>query len=113
MVQISSEFFQKSGLLPSLANDARRNLRFCFCSCADATFHALAPEQEPLKCVVVTGDLSRSGLSLLHDKQAFPGQKIDLVLGNGTERKVKVVRCRRQKDGQFLIGCRFVQKASE
>src|SRR5687767_12786671 len=104
MVQVGDEFFQKTGVMPSVPNDARRHPRFYFRSCADATFHPLAPGQEPMKCVVVTSDLSRSGMSILHDSQVFPGQKIDLVLGNGSEKCVEVARCRRQKDGTFLIG---------
>ena len=46
---------------------------------------------------------------LLHKQQLFPGQKIDLVLTDGQERRVEVIWCRRLGVGCYSAGCRFVK----
>jgi PilZ domain len=63
--------------------------------------------EEPQECEVLTTDVSRSGLSLLHRKQLYPGQQILLVL-NGANRLVEVCWCCRVWSGLYSAGCRFV-----
>jgi len=101
-------FFDKTGMLPVLPDDARQFPRFYFRSCAEATIHPLGGG-EPSHCFVLTRDLSRTGVSLLHAKQLFPGQRLELVLNGQSTRTVEVVRCRRLKDGWYVAGCRFAK----
>src|SRR3712207_2872028 len=62
---------------------------------------------EPQECEVLTTDLSRGGLSILHRKQLYPGQQILLVL-NDKNRMVEVCWCCRVWAGLYSAGCRFI-----
>ncbi len=62
---------------------------------------------EPLESDVLTTDVSRGGLSLLHRKQLYPGQQILLVL-DGANRMVEVCWCCRVWAGLYSAGCRFI-----
>jgi hypothetical protein len=104
-----AEFFDKSGMLPVTPDDGRRFPRFYFRTCAEAIIHPLFNAREPSRCFVLTRDLSRGGVSLLHASQLFPGQRLDLVLNGEPPRPVEVVRCRRLKDGSYVVGCRFTK----
>jgi len=107
MVEPIDEFFEKSGPLPITLDDVRRFPRFYFRSCAEATIHRLRPSQPLAQCVVLTRDLSRSGLSLLHNSQVFPGQRIDIVLDGRPPKALEVMWCRMLDEKLYLIGCRF------
>jgi hypothetical protein len=63
--------------------------------------------EEPQECEVLTTDVSRGGLSLLHRKRLLPGQQILLVL-NDANRLVEVCWCCRVWPGLYSAGCRFV-----
>jgi hypothetical protein len=93
--------------MPTVFHDQRRFPRFYFRSCADATIYPLAPGAEALKCVVVTRDVSRGGMGLLHTEQLFPGQRIELVLNGSVVKTLEVVWCRRLADRSYSVGCRF------
>jgi hypothetical protein len=60
-------------------------------------------------CQILTRDISRGGINLLHKQQLFPGQKIDIVLTDGQQRRLEVIWCRRLGVGCFSAGCRFVK----
>ena len=107
MAESLEEFFAKSGPLPVSLKDVRRFPRFYFRSAADAVIHPLRPGAEPTRCVVLTRDLSRNGLSLLHDAQLFPGQKVEVTLTEGPPRFLEVARCQRLEKDRYLVGCRF------
>ena len=102
------EFFNKSGMLPVSFDDARRFPRFYFRSVAEATIHPVGKQQEPSHCFLLTRDLSRSGLNLLHNAQLFPGQRLEITLDGREPRPIIVVWCKRQSPGNYLVGCKFV-----
>lgn len=106
----AEDFFSKSGPLPPSFDDDRRYPRFYFRTCAEATIYPIGRKDDPTagSFFVVTCDLSRAGVSLLHSAQLFPGQRIDLVLNGEPPRQVRVIWCRRWEDGRYLAGCRFV-----
>ncbi len=93
--------------MPRSFDDQRRYPRFYFRSCADATIYPLQPGAEPIQCVVVTRDVSRGGIGLLHTAQLFPGQRLDLVLNGELSKTLEVVWCRRVADNSYSVGCRF------
>jgi hypothetical protein len=107
MVEPIDEFFEKSGLLPITPDDVRRFPRFYFRSCAEATIYPLRPNQPTTQCFVLTRDLSRCGLSLLHNAQLFPTQRIDVVLDGRPPKSLEVVWCHRLDENMYLVGCRF------
>ena len=92
-------------------HEDRRFPRFSFRSCLHATVYPPPgnPEQEPRHCQVLTRDLSRGGMSLLHKEQLFPQQTIDVVLQDGLVRRLEVMWCRRMGAGCYSAGCRFVK----
>ena len=92
-------------------HEERRFPRFSFRSCLHATVYPAPgnPSAEPRHCQVLTRDLSRGGMSLLHKEQLFPQQIIDVVLQDGLVRRLEVMWCRRLGAGCFSAGCRFIK----
>jgi hypothetical protein len=87
--------------------EAREFPRFAFRGRAQAVVLAPQGDEEPQESEVVTTDVSRTGLNLLHRKQLQPGQQILLVLSDGN-RLVEVCWCCRVWPGLYSVGCRFV-----
>jgi PilZ domain-containing protein len=102
------DFFGKSGALPDVNDNARGFPRYYYRTWANAIIHPIG-KGEPLRCSVITRDLSRNGISLLHSTQLFTGQRIELDLNEKAPRAIEVVRCRRIGDACYVIGCRFVK----
>jgi hypothetical protein len=91
------------------AAEAREFPRFSFRGRAQAVVfppHG-SPEKEPQEYEVITTDVSRGGLNLLHRKQLYPGQQILLVLSSNN-RLVEVCWCCRVWAGLYSAGCRFI-----
>jgi hypothetical protein len=111
-VQSEHEFLATAD--PPDWSEARRFPRLDFRTCVQAVVHA-PPGETPANaehgsaCQVLTRDISRGGMSLLHKQQLFPGQKIDVVLNDGQERRLEVMWCRRLGVGCYSAGCRFVK----
>ncbi len=111
-VETEHEFMAQAGpLAPVAGDDGRRFPRFHFRSCIDALVHppANSPDGEPLHCQMLTRDISRGGMNVLHKAQLFPGQLIDVILHDGQRRRLEVMWCRRLGAGCFTAGCRFVR----
>ena len=106
-MESADQFFGNSGAMPPAYDDLRRYPRFYLRACADATIYPLNPGAEPIQCVVVTRDVSRGGMGLLHTAQLFPGQRLDLVLNGEMTKALEVVWCRRLADNSYSVGCRF------
>jgi len=104
------EFFELSGPMPTAWDDHRRHPRFYFRSVAEAYIHPLRGQLDPTAppIFLLTSDLSRSGVSLVHTDQLFPGQRLDLILNGEAPRPTEVVWCRRWDKERFSIGCRFI-----
>jgi hypothetical protein len=112
-IESDAEFFAKTGPLPTAWEEARRHPRFYYRARAAATVHPFrGAQQPPIECTVLTRDLSRGGLNLLHTEQLYPGQRIDLVLLDGVPRTVEVCWCRRLANRCYSVGCRFLTSGS-
>jgi len=61
---------------------------------------------------VITSDLSRGGVSILHRTQLVPGQQLMLML-NESMQLAEVRWCCRVWDGLFAAGCRFMTETRE
>jgi hypothetical protein len=108
------EFFNKSGPLPTAFDENRRHPRFYYRARVQAAIHPPGNQnQAPVECTLLTRDLSRGGINLIHNEQVFPGQQIDLVLTDGSPRSVEVIWCRRIAHRCYSIGCRFIRSAEE
>jgi hypothetical protein len=109
-VESDQEFFAPSGPLPMAWDESRRFPRFYYRSCAEAIIYPLrgGKNSTPAQCFLLTRDLSRSGLSLVHNAQLFPGQRVDVLLNGEAPRQLEVVWCRRWTHSRYLVGCRFI-----
>jgi PilZ domain len=114
-VDPQSEFFTKSGPLPTAWQEVRRFPRFYFRARVPAVIHPMSGGQggEAVKCCLLARDLSRGGINLLHSVQLFPGQRIDIALNDAASRSVEVVWCRRLANNCYAIGCRFFKAESD
>jgi PilZ domain len=111
-LEADADFYAKSGPLPTAFDEVRRFPRFYYRARVRAVIHPLSNKQQtPVTCTLLARDLSRGGINLVHDQQLFPGQKIDVVLTNGTQRSVVVMWCRRISHGCYSLGCRFTKSA--
>jgi PilZ domain len=109
-----ADFFGKSGMLPVVLDDARQYPRVYFRTCAEATVYQVGGAGKVRSCFLLTSDLSRGGIGLIHSRPLIPGQKLELLLSGESldgqqSRTVEVVRCQRTKDGRYVIGCRFTE----
>jgi hypothetical protein len=94
------------GAAPSSAD--REHTRIPFRGRAAAVvFPPPSSKAEPVESEVVTTDISRGGLSLLHRRELEPGQQVLLSLSRGTC-TVEVCWCCRVWAGLYIAGCRFV-----
>jgi hypothetical protein len=108
-IESMDDFFDRTGPLPTNFDDVRRFARFYFRSCAEAVIHPLVKRSgfEPAQRFVLTCDLSRTGLRLLHNEQLFPGQRVDVMLNGQPARAMEVVWCKRIAPKRYAVGCRF------
>ena len=108
LTESDHEFFAKSGPLPTAWDEYRRFPRFYFRSCFRMSIFPphVSRGSQPADCWILTRDLSRSGMSILHNEQLFPGQQLAVVL-NGVKRKMVVLWCRRLGQRCYTAGCRF------
>jgi hypothetical protein len=105
------DFFSKTGPLPPVYHDARRFARFYFRTCAEALIYPPGENQSPTRHFLLTRDLSRGGVGLLHSEQLLPGQRLDLLLDGKPPLTAVVVWCRRVSDRCYALGCRFEKES--
>jgi hypothetical protein len=67
----------------------------------------------PQVCFVLTRDLSRSGISILHPVSLIEDQRIDLEFSTGQKLLVQIQRVQRLELNCFLIGCRILRCESK
>jgi hypothetical protein len=93
--------------------NARKHPRGNFRGTALATIypHESRRNKEPIQCVVLTRDLSCSGIGIAHSEQLYPKQIV--VLEAVGKLLVGEVRwCRRVDDNFYVAGCRLVKTAA-
>jgi hypothetical protein len=106
-IEAADDFFAKAGPLPPAFDDVRRHPRFYFRSCAEATIYPFGPQREERHCFLLTRDLSRGGVGLIHREQLFPGQRMEITLNGHPPRQAEVMWCRRLAADSYVCGCRF------
>ena len=82
-----------------------------FCSSAALEYRPSFPSMSrPLTWHrVYTVNMARSGISFLHSEQLFPRERAGIVLLDGSDYDIEIVRCRRIQDRCFEIGARFIE----
>jgi hypothetical protein len=110
---IDDEFFAKVGPIPTDWDEARRYPRYYYRNRVPATVYPPDNSEEGIQqCFVLTRDLSRGGMSLLHNGQLFPGQRLDVVLPGDVQRSLEVQWCKRVANRCYSAGCRFVKRGA-
>lgn len=106
------DFFAKSGPLPTAFDEERRFPRFYYRARLQAAIYPLGVAgQPPVACSLLARDLSRGGMNLIHSEQVYPGQRIDVMLTDGSLRRLEVAWCRRLDNQCYTFGCRFIKSA--
>jgi len=88
--------------------NARRFERYDFRALATATIHPVRPTEKLQVCYVMTRDLSRGGLSILHPVPLAKNQQIDVELSDGRRFTLAVQWTKRLDLRCYCMGCRFV-----
>jgi hypothetical protein len=94
--------------IPTGSED-RRHPRFYFRTLATATIYPPTGQEEkgPHTCYVLTRDLSRGGISILHPVPLFQSQRVDLEFPTGQKLSVEIKWIRRLEQNCFVLGCRI------
>jgi hypothetical protein len=89
----------------------RKFRRHEFRTLAIATIHPPAGrEHEPAQmCYVLTRNVSRGGICILHPTPLFLSQRIDLELPDGRKFTLAIRWVTRLEHGRYVIGCRFAE----
>jgi len=98
------------GATESDSFDTRRFKRLAFSGTAQATIYPLeqAPGCEPIRCEVLTRDLSCGGIGIAHTERLAPQQMV--VLDAVGKLLISEVRwCRRVDKGFYVAGCRLIK----
>ncbi len=104
-----SGFLAKRGPMPPVSNDQRRFPRFYYPASALLYGEQLLPAfpRDIGRPVIMTKDISRTGVSLLHTSQLYPGEVLRLQLPCA-EKKLIVVRCQQRAEACFEVAGFFV-----
>ncbi len=102
-------FLKKRGPMMPVANDLRRFPRFFYPASALLSSEQTLPALPRTigRSVVLTKDLSRTGIALLHTDQFYPGEVLKLWLPCG-EKQLLVVRCKQTAECCFEAAGFFV-----
>jgi|RhiMethySRZTD1v2_1073278.scaffolds.fasta_scaffold796959_1 hypothetical protein len=105
---IDALFEPQSSQAHTLENPDREFSRVPFRGRAAATVYPSPNDagEKPFESEVLTTDISRGGLSLLHRRELLAGQRVLLKLKRGTC-TVEVCWCCRVWTGLYVAGCRF------
>jgi hypothetical protein len=99
-----------SSLFVPAGREARKFRRYFFRAHATATIYPEAGREgeRPQVCFVLTRDLSRSGISILHPVPLSEGRRIDLEFPTGQKLSVAIKRVKPLELGCYLFGCRIL-----
>ena len=101
--------FQKEGVLQTLMHDLRHFPRHHYHVRAVLHYRQTLPAvpRGEERYLVLTKDLSRSGLCFLHEQQLFPRERMAVDLAGGKHLNIEVARCTKHNDRCFEIGANF------
>ncbi|MBW8884723.1 MAG: PilZ domain-containing protein [Planctomycetia bacterium] len=93
--------------------DNRKFRRHDFRTLAIATIYPPngRENEPPYMCFVLTRNVSRGGLCILHPTPLFHSQRIDLELPDGRKFTLAIRWVTRMEHGRYVIGCRFAEIA--
>ncbi len=102
--------FQNEGATQTVMDDLRRFPRYHYHMRAVLHYRQTLPSMPrgEERYLVLTKDLSRSGLSFLHEQQLFPRERMAVDLAGGRHIDIEVARCIKHNDRCYEIGANFL-----
>lgn len=97
---------------PAKTENDREHFRYAFRGRAQAVIFPQSADGLAEEWEVVTTDLSRGGVSIMHRKNLAVGQQVMLVL-DGAQRFVEVCWCCQVWQGLYAAGCQFLNQPSD
>ena len=111
LLEPECEYFSKTGPLSTAWNENRQFPRFHFRhNVAARIFPAGDSSGTPIERRVLTRDISRGGMSLVHSEPLEAEQCVEVSLPGGLVRCVAVLWCRKIGERCYLTGCRFIKR---
>ena len=112
-----SPLLERSGPAPTQPDDGRQQRRL---RCGSIYYRAAmrcaqslpAIAREAHWYVVYITDIAKCGCGFLHFEQLYPGERCELVLGNGIRVAAEVRWCRRIDENCFAVGSEFIDAQS-
>ncbi len=106
-----SDYFDRRGPLPTIVDDARQFPRFYYRAFAGLAYTGSLPAMERPSTVrrVYLKDISRTSICFLHSEQLFPCERMMIILTDGVQRDVTVVRCRRLQEHCYEVAANFCE----
>jgi hypothetical protein len=108
----------ESGFAPlfiPVGRESRKFRRYYFRGHATATIYppAGSEHEKPQVCFVLTRDLSRNGIGIVHPVSLLENQRMDLEFPTGQKLSVQVQRIKHLEQGCFLFGCRILGREGD
>lgn len=107
---LSSDFFDKQGIVASKFDDRRRYVRRYYRLSREITIGTTLPAfPRPSETIrVLMRDFSRTGVGFLCEREFYPGETLKIEFAEIGLKAVAVKRCLRLYEGCFEIGCEFI-----
>ena len=99
------DFFARSGPLTPVSDDDRRFPRFYLRTAAALRYRSTLPglPRAESRHRVYLKDISRSSVGFVHSEQLFPCECLEMLLADGTQWFVTVVRCQKRQDRCYEV----------
>ena len=111
LLEPECDYFSKTGPLSTAWNEARQFPRFHYRH--NVAVRIYPPGDSlgtPVSRRILTRDISRGGMSLVHSEPFQIEQCIEISLPGGLVRCVAVLWCRKIGERCYLAGCRFIKR---
>ncbi len=107
--------FQKEGSLPTVMDDQRRFPRYHYHMRAVLHYRQTLPAvpRGNERYIVLTKDISRGGLSFLHEQKLFPRERMVIEIASERKIDIEIARCIKHNDRCFEIGATFLEQPPE
>lgn len=117
-IEFPDDLQERRRWLGQFVNDDENLRRYPRKAChANAAFRSRktlpAIRREPIWSRIVLQNISRCGAGFLHSEQLFPDEEALVVFPNGSQRIVRVMRCRRLGPKCFEVGCQFTTNSDD
>ncbi len=107
-----TDYFTRSGPMPIEPKDERRHPRFYLRSAAALGYRSTLPclTRPAGSHRIYLKDISRSSIAFVHSEQLFPREIFDVLLADGTQLFVAIVRCVKRHERCYEVAAMLTAK---